>query len=461
MISTKIKLFFFILTVLIIALSICLWTIFQKELEISSLEKNRFEFYSLANSKKKNFLDFSTIVNKYVITLESRYEKTLKEFVQITINDKIKNQRNRALKELNFFNKNDINGLSNKEVYKIKGFFSKINFSESMFDKIFKAEDYSYEILLLDIEAINALYGYYKDDNGNFTIKGKPNQQRAKEILYSYKYQILKEEISLNIDEILDYIETFMNEYIEIQKAKEYQLYQLSFLLSFLIVCLILFGIVYSHHRIIKSFKVLIAWTKEVEKGHYIFEKKNLRKDEIGILMHSFNSMAQTIQQNINHLEKISITDSLTKLYNRRALNKTLEGESYKFKRYKHNCSIVLIDIDYFKQVNDTHGHDVGDIILKEFASVLANNIRTSDTLGRWGGEEFLIVCPNTTLDEVRVVAQSLREKIENFNFSTVGQKTASFGTAEFVEGLTTEEVIIKADEALYKAKEQGRNCVV
>lgn len=461
MISTKIKIFFFVLSVLIMALSICLWTIFQKELEISSLEKNRFEFYSLANTQKKSFLDFSTVVNKFVITRESRYEKTLKQFVQINVNNSITKQRDNALKELNFFNKNETNGLNKKEVYKIKGFFSKINFSESMFDKIFKAEDYSYEILLLDIEAINALYGYFKDDNGNFTIKGEVNQQRAKDILYSYKYQILKEEISLNIDEILDYIETFMNEHIEMQKAKEYQLYQISFFISFFIVCLILFGIIYSHYRIIKSFKVLMAWTKKVEKGQYTFEKKNLRKDEIGILMHSFNSMAQTIQQNINHLEKVSITDSLTKLYNRRALNKTLDGESYKFKRYKHNCSIILIDIDYFKQVNDTYGHDVGDVVLKEFSSILANNIRISDTLGRWGGEEFLIICPNTKVEEVRIVAQSLRQKIEKFDFSTVGSKTASFGTSQFQEGLTVEEVIIKADEALYKAKEQGRNCVV
>jgi len=159
-------------------------------------------------------------------------------------------------------------------------------------------------------------------------------------------------------------------------------------------------------------------------------------------------------------LEKISITDSLTRIFNRRHLDTALETELQRAKRYKHTLSTILIDIDYFKAINDEFGHQGGDKVLETFAQLLKNNIRKTDTVGRWGGEEFLIICPEISIDNAFHLAQALRLKIETIDFEQVGQRTASFGVSEYQSGDTKEMMVSKADKALYEAKENGRNRV-
>jgi len=159
-------------------------------------------------------------------------------------------------------------------------------------------------------------------------------------------------------------------------------------------------------------------------------------------------------------LKELSITDQLTKVYNRVHLDEILNSQHYRFKRSAEACSVVLIDIDYFKQVNDTYGHLVGDRVLIEFTQLLSHVIRKGDTLGRWGGEEFLVILPHTQKAEAVKFAEKLRVIIQNNIFSDVKHKTASFGVASFTEDITVNHVIENADKALYNAKEDGRNCV-
>ncbi|MDD5053409.1 MAG: diguanylate cyclase [Sulfuricurvum sp.] len=156
-----------------------------------------------------------------------------------------------------------------------------------------------------------------------------------------------------------------------------------------------------------------------------------------------------------------SQTDSLTGLMNRTKIDEVLLNEIKRVKRYDYPFSIILVDIDHFKEVNDKFGHQAGDSVLKEFAKLLSENIRESDFLGRWGGEEFLILCPHSNADGALVFAESLRKKIEQFHFEFVGHKTASFGVVEYAENNTQEMLFKLVDEALYDAKERGRNRVV
>lgn len=158
-------------------------------------------------------------------------------------------------------------------------------------------------------------------------------------------------------------------------------------------------------------------------------------------------------------IEELAITDRLTQVYNRIQLDRVLQSEVAKSNRYKTPFSVIL-DIDKFKSVNDTYGHQVGDSVLKESAALLKANIRESDTLGRWGGEEFLIIAPNSDTDSACALAQKLRAAMEDFCFTTVGQKTGSFGVSTYKEGDDEESVLKRADDALYKAKEGGRNRV-
>lgn len=154
-------------------------------------------------------------------------------------------------------------------------------------------------------------------------------------------------------------------------------------------------------------------------------------------------------------------TDSLTGLINRAGLDKILEDEIHRSHRYSYPLSAILIDIDHFKEVNDTYGHQVGDMILKEFSKILSANIRDVDMLGRWGGEEFLIICPHTDEEGVHVIAENLRSRVEEYSFSVVGKKTASFGIAQYDSSTLAENLFHQLDRALYCAKNMGRNQVV
>jgi|LGOV01.1.fsa_nt_gb diguanylate cyclase (GGDEF)-like protein len=161
-------------------------------------------------------------------------------------------------------------------------------------------------------------------------------------------------------------------------------------------------------------------------------------------------------------LALISREDALTKVGNRLKLNEFLEEEYRYTCRYRVTCGVILLDIDDFKKVNDTHGHLVGDEVLKKFASILTANLRDTDKVGRWGGEEFLLVCPNTDLKNLIKIAEGLRKNIENYDFGeNIDTITTSLGVSIFDGSKTIEEVLDEADRGLYSAKNSGKNRIV
>lgn len=168
----------------------------------------------------------------------------------------------------------------------------------------------------------------------------------------------------------------------------------------------------------------------------------------------------KAIKKKNEELKMLSITDKLTGVYNRTKIDNSIEKELSRTVRYNHSLSIILVDIDYFKAINDTHGHLVGDKVLVSFANILKENTRSTDIVGRWGGEEFLIVCPETDLDGATALARELKTKIETFDFEEAKKCTASFGLTANQSNDTLDTLILRADEALYKAKESGRNRV-
>ncbi|MGL1893026.1 MAG: transporter substrate-binding domain-containing protein [Spirochaetaceae bacterium] len=159
-------------------------------------------------------------------------------------------------------------------------------------------------------------------------------------------------------------------------------------------------------------------------------------------------------------LKRMALIDPLTLIYNRNKLNKVLEVELLKAKRHNHTMGIILIDIDLFKRVNDTYGHNIGDTTLKEFAGILKNRIREIDILGRWGGEEFLIICSSITEAGLLTLSENLRTKIESTFITDVRKITASIGITTYKDGDNHLDIISRADKALYKAKKNGRNRV-
>lgn len=174
--------------------------------------------------------------------------------------------------------------------------------------------------------------------------------------------------------------------------------------------------------------------------------------------------MLSRFYERIHHLQEVSTTDALTGLYNRMHLLRVLSNEYKRYQRTGASLSCIMIDLDHFKNINDTYGHSFGDQILSAFAQLLSDTIRESDIIGRYGGEEFLCVLPNTDIEGACAVAEKLRRVVEARVF-TEGffniEITASFGVSSTSPDVTTEGGLVQlADRALYRAKQTGRNRV-
>lgn len=160
-------------------------------------------------------------------------------------------------------------------------------------------------------------------------------------------------------------------------------------------------------------------------------------------------------------LEQVSVTDKLTGIYNRHHLDEVLAQQLALASRHQRPLSVVLFDLDHFKVVNDTYGHQVGDKVLQAFAGLVRQLTRSSDVFGRWGGEEFLLVCPETSLQEATAVAEKIRVALEHLPFETGLQQHLSAGVMALAPGMTLDQLLSGVDQQLYLAKAQGRNRVV
>ena len=184
---------------------------------------------------------------------------------------------------------------------------------------------------------------------------------------------------------------------------------------------------------------------------------------EVGELTRAFNTLVLRLRERESQaeLERLSITDALTGLYNRRHLMGTLVSEAQRSRRLRRPFSVLLADADHFKQYNDTHGHPAGDAALVKIADILRKTTRAVDCVARYGGEEFLVVLLETTVATAAVVGERIRARVAAEAF-TGGRMTMSIGVAECpTHGDTPEELIASADAALYEAKGAGRDRVV
>lgn len=215
-------------------------------------------------------------------------------------------------------------------------------------------------------------------------------------------------------------------------------------------------------------------WTTILSKQTWIGEIQNRKKDgsvywleqHIIPTVNKDNDIESFVSIGIDitakkELEKMATTDKLTGIYNRRRIDEFLRMEIEIAKRHSQTLSLILVDIDHFKSVNDTYGHQTGDAVLSQTTKIISGNLRKSDIFGRWGGEEFIIICPQTNSEEAFVISEKLRTAVENHKFDTVGNKTICLGIAELNEGDDEKLIIEKADKALYEAKESGRNRTV
>lgn len=239
--------------------------------------------------------------------------------------------------------------------------------------------------------------------------------------------------------------------------------------------------------------------SKNVADGDFSVSVPVESKDELGFLQENFNLMVkklndmnvklaahaqdlekevairtEELEQTLKRLmeeikvrketeEKLKVmatTDTLTGIYNRRKFEESLEIETQRAVRYKIPISLIEVDIDYFKNINDTYGHLAGDDVLIEITKLVSENIRDVDVFARWGGEEFMILVPHNDIEGARILAEKLRTMLEGYRIAGIGAVTCSFGAAQFNEDDTVDSFLKRTDDALYKAKQGGRNRV-
>lgn len=167
------------------------------------------------------------------------------------------------------------------------------------------------------------------------------------------------------------------------------------------------------------------------------------------------------LRKALTELELLASTDKLTGAWNRRHFEQVASAEINRIGRHKEALSLLILDIDYFKRINDNYGHPIGDIVLSSTSHIMKSKIRESDTLARWGGEEFVILAPSTSISEAVELAERLRLIIAAHTFPEVKNITVSFGVAQFQTGENLYDCLKRADDALYHAKNNGRNTVV
>ncbi|MES2257323.1 MAG: diguanylate cyclase [Pseudomonadota bacterium] len=204
---------------------------------------------------------------------------------------------------------------------------------------------------------------------------------------------------------------------------------------------------------------------------HLLTDKLNqmagkIRKSvaENAALVVELTEMNRTLESQVaertSELQRVASTDMLTGLHNRRKADEVLNDEIERVQRYGGALAIVLLDIDHFKQTNDSYGHPAGDRVLASVAAMLRTGARSIDSVGRWGGEEFMVICPQTDLRGAAELAEQLRLCIADATFPEIGSKTCSFGVAALASGEDGAALVARADAALYRAKQLGRNRV-
>lgn len=224
----------------------------------------------------------------------------------------------------------------------------------------------------------------------------------------------------------------------------------------------------YTEEQIIEWANRIAAQWKDTEDelySHFLELLKAYRR-----LLRSFNRVTRisdgyqkSLMETNEYLNRAARRDALTGISNRRNMMDLLSNEVKRANRYDQTFSLLLLDIDHFKQVNDTYGHEVGDEVLISLARILSTGLRETDTPARWGGEEFLICLPHTPIEDAVRVAEKLRGAVAG-SYVLCGEEevrvTISAGAAQFETGTPVDHLIRAADEALYAAKDEGRNCV-
>lgn len=391
--------------------------------------------------------DMTNMVRSYVLTGDKKYKDIL-----LKISGFMSPENSWPTNYHSYLSQMEVNPnyqAKSSDVFYIIEYFEDLNANE-------------YELsLLVEIKSVGAdLYAFEMDivdtyDSGNFLY--------AKSMVNSNFYLNGKKEVSRRLASL----NSMINYRVELQsESKNYTKNILRISSYLLLLVLAVFLTVYyrkTKKLLSYNIKSIESWSDKIAKGDYNLALNTKVLKEFVPLTNSIASLSKNTSALVHQLQEIAEQDELTGMPNRRAAINFLKQKQKEVSRYYSLCSIILIDIDYFKRINDTYGHPVGDEILINVGHLISKHSRDSDCAARLGGEEFMVIAPQTDLSSAYILANKLKSKVESY-IHQCGQDqikvTISSGVSTLVADGSVEQTYKQADDALYLAKKLGRNNV-
>ncbi len=300
---------------------------------------------------------------------------------------------------------------------------------------------------------------FHKDKRTNDSVINSIRQSKKIEIIEDKILTVYLPLLEYKEFNLLGYTDIVMKLKIDISdKMQELEKFEITFVLLFTFIVLFL---IFMFYWISKSFtKPMESMTKSIKNGNKIDLFNKTHKDsELAFISKEYNNLLDSLKDEIKKNRELSYFDELTNTYNRKAYNQKISEYISLFERYNNSFSLILFDIDDFKKINDTYGHDMGDRVLVDLTKLINDKIRGNDSLYRIGGEEFIIVLPQTKIDKAQIVAKKIRKEVEE-NLNTIKNKniTISMGLTQVKDNDTKESIYKRADELMYQSKIKGKN---
>ncbi|MDF1880166.1 GGDEF domain-containing protein [Sulfurimonas sp. MAG313] len=338
-------------------------------------------------------------------------------------------------------------------------------YTEYEFSRLKEAENQSNKLVNLEVQAFNAMIGLYIDDKGNYTLHKEANQDLAISLLHSEQYHLAKQSIMLPINYFLSSLSKRITQDTQELQEKTRQLFKKIFALIALDFFLFLLTMYVISKKVLSPISKITTMITKIKQKKEIYKSK-FYKDEIGFMAEEFYTMHERIQDDHKKLQDLANIDELTGIYNRRFFfdvsNKILKS-AY---RNDQKVSLLIFDIDNFKSINDSYGHQIGDSVLQHLVGTISARLRQGDVFARYGGDEFVILLQDTNLEVAFEISKSLcktvKDKVFAYDKLVHIPISISAGVSEYRHPYTDLKSLIKsADIGLHQAKREGRNRVV
>ncbi|TCI02258.1 diguanylate cyclase [Corallincola luteus] len=466
-IKTRFAIIALVLSVMLIAIAACIFMVTVHSNNAIEYKKLRSQSLRIANHLRQSSDDLTRMARSFANTGEPRYEEYFYEILSVR-----EGTSPRPIKYAGIY-WDYITALSTNftpdkgDSIGLLTLLDQLGGTPEETALLKKTLSRSNELSAIETEAINAVKGLFKNEDGAYELQAAPRLDYARSLLYSKEYHLAKATIMYPIEQFYGLVDRRTASQIKESQQKQKNYRSLAFLLILMTAISLSYAIFHIRRNIINPILELSRIANRIKDGNADERATVEREDEIGILARSFNEMNDNLAGVISRLEEISYVDALTQLANRRVFDQTLDKEIRRHQRSEKPLTLMLIDVDFFKKLNDASGHQVGDSCLAEVADILANHFeRAGDVVARYGGEEFAAILPDTDAHQspnlISNVCKAIEDaKIPHPDSAISAYITASVGAISLIPDreITTESIIKGADNALYQAKASGRNC--